>query len=252
MNYKHLLQQISDLENARHLENLKLVEEKTKSNRTQQELTNALKEIDFEIRREKDLKDKIESQIKQNMEAEKTERQLKQALHEIKKEEEIFLEHDKIRVSKLNDQINSSERLNSWLSSSKSSIHQVSKIPDLNFLKESIKKYQDQKTSLMNDLYVPCANTNPNSNQNSDQISDSSKNERIGGLQDELLSLQLERQKKLEELSKSNNSRKLIIDQCSEEIDQYKRNYFELEELLITFERLKEDKVCGECVEEQQ
>jgi hypothetical protein len=42
MDYKHLLQQISDLENARHLENLKLVEEKTKRNRTQQELTNGL------------------------------------------------------------------------------------------------------------------------------------------------------------------------------------------------------------------
>jgi hypothetical protein len=64
-----------------------------------------LKEIETELNKEKELKEKIEFQIKESSSFEKTERQLKQALHEVKKEEELFLEHDKIRSSKLSVQM---------------------------------------------------------------------------------------------------------------------------------------------------
>ena len=98
----------------------------------------------------------------------------------------------------------------------------------MNSLRDSIKELEEKKLNLIqkiNELKIEIQSTKDNSIEN-EFIEDS-----FEILKSSFLDLRLEREKKLEELVKSNNSKRLIIDQFVEEFDQHKRNIFELEEL---------------------
>jgi plasmid maintenance system killer protein len=86
--------------------------------------------------------------------------------------------------------------------------------------------------------------------QKLEQIRQSKQNSTLDSLETSFFTLKLEREKKLEEQSITLNSKNLISSKYEEDIDNSKRDVFELEELFILLKTLNEERICSACIDQ--